>query len=154
MFSANLKRKIFSRQVPQQVVNSSSNYISGLPVWAEGHAGLSPSLPACPRRSRLLPVRSVPVRGPFKGQDCHSGNHQHPEGLAAGAPEEPLPHQRREDHACYHHQDDTHTGGQRVKFLPCSFCKHWVLHMKQNFWHLRDASSCATAGWCISIARR
>lgn len=45
----------------------------------------------------------------FPSQKCHPRDHQHPEGLAAGAPEEPLPHKGGEDNACYHHQDDPHT---------------------------------------------
>lgn len=90
---------------------SLSNTISGLPVRAEGQPGLPPGLSACPRRTGLLPVRPVPVRGPVEGQDGHPGDHQHLEGLAAGAPEEPVPHQRREDHAGHHHSHDAHTGG-------------------------------------------
>lgn len=99
-------------QAAQQVVSPSNN-ISGLPVRAEGQPGVPPGLSAGPRRPRLLPIRPVPVRGPVEGQDRHPGDHQHPEGLAAGAPEEPLPHKGREDHARHHHQDDTHTGGLR-----------------------------------------
>lgn len=103
-------RKSFSRQVAHQVVPFLSNNISGFPVWAEGQPGVSPSLSTCPRRPRLLPLRPVSVRGPIEGQDGHQRDHQHPEGLAAGAPEEPLPHKGREDNACYHHQDDPYTG--------------------------------------------
>uniref|UniRef100_A0A493T964 Iroquois homeobox 4 n=1 Tax=Anas platyrhynchos platyrhynchos TaxID=8840 RepID=A0A493T964_ANAPP len=48
----------------------------------------------------------------------HPGDHQHAEGLAAGAPQEPLPHQGREDHAGHHHQDDPHPGLHLVRQRP------------------------------------
>lgn len=111
--------------VAQQVapIFFSPNNIPGLTVWAEGQPGVPPSFSTCSHRPRLLPLRPVPVRRPVKGQNGHKGDHQHPEGLAAGTPEEPLPHQRREDHACYHYENDTHTGGQRDMFSELNLYK-------------------------------
>lgn len=122
----NLRRKYLwscSTSCPIFFFFFSPNNIPGLTVWAEGQPGVPPSFSTCSHRPRLLPLRPVPVRRPVKGQNGHKGDHQHPEGLAAGTPEEPLPHQRREDHACYHYENDTHTGGQRDMFSELNLYK-------------------------------
>uniref|UniRef100_K7ED25 Uncharacterized protein n=1 Tax=Ornithorhynchus anatinus TaxID=9258 RepID=K7ED25_ORNAN len=76
---------------------------------------------------RLLPLRPSPGPGPVRQvrlgglqrlgpeEERHAGDHGHAEGLAAGAPQEPLPHQGREDHAGHHHQDDPHPGVHLVR---------------------------------------
>lgn len=66
----------------------------------------------------------------FPSQKCHPGDHQHPEGLAAGAPEEPLPHKGGEDNACYHHQDDPHTSKNY------SLTKEILIHFSLRFLYL------------------
>lgn len=53
----------------------------------------------------------------FTTEECHPRDHQHSEGVAAGAPEESLPNQGRENNARYHHQDDPYTGGLSKKNL-------------------------------------
>ena len=83
----------------------------GPPVRPEGESRSPAGRPAGPRRPGLLPIRPVPLRRPVQGQSSHPGDHQHAEGLAAGAPEEPLPHQGGEDHVGHHHQDDPDAGG-------------------------------------------
>uniref|UniRef100_A0A8V5FGW5 Iroquois-class homeodomain protein domain-containing protein n=1 Tax=Melopsittacus undulatus TaxID=13146 RepID=A0A8V5FGW5_MELUD len=76
----------------------------------------------------LLPLRSHPQPVPVRqvrhdgwrdtAEERHPGDNQHAEGLAAGAPQEPLPHQGREDHAGHHHQDDPHPGLHLVRQRP------------------------------------
>ncbi|XP_029868623.1 iroquois-class homeodomain protein IRX-4 isoform X2 [Aquila chrysaetos chrysaetos] len=85
---------------------------------------------ACGHRPRgcLLPLRSHPQPVPVRQvrhdgrrdpeEKRHPGDDQHPQGLAAGAPQEPLPHQGREDHAGHHHQDDPHPGLHLVRQRP------------------------------------
>lgn len=79
-------------------------------VRSEGQPRSSPGRSGCPRQRRVLPVRPVWLWRPEPSQGRYEGDHQHSEGLVAGAPEEPVSHQGREDHAGHHHQDDTHTG--------------------------------------------
>jgi len=43
-------------------------------------------------------------------QERYTRVDKHPEGVAVRAHQEPLPDQGREDHASYHHQDDSDAG--------------------------------------------
>ena len=43
-------------------------------------------------------------------QSCHARDDGPLEGVAARAPEEPVPHQGREDNAGHHHQNDADSG--------------------------------------------
>ena len=62
-------------------------------------------------RRRLRPRRAAEERHPWI--------HGHAQGLAQRAQEEPLPNQRRKNHASYHYQNDPHAGKKwRCKRFP------------------------------------
>ena len=76
------------------------------------HVLFNLSSPVCPRSSR--PQIWFHGRG-NEEEERHARDDQHAEGLAAGAQEEPVPDERREDHAGHHHQDDPDTGLHLVR---------------------------------------
>ena len=79
-------------------------------VRSEGSFPVSPRTPS-PRGAILLPLPTGAHRGPQQDrQGGYPGEHQRAEGLAQRAPQEPLPHEGREDHAGNHHQDEPHAG--------------------------------------------
>lgn len=53
-----------------------------------------------------------------KAQKCHQGIDSHSESVAERAQEEPLSHERREDHAGHHHEDDPYAGVHMVRQRP------------------------------------
>ena len=60
-------------------------------------------------------VRDGGLQQHSQEEERHERDHQHLEDLAVRAPQEPLPHQGREDHAGHHHQDDPHAGVHLVR---------------------------------------
>ena len=63
-----------------------------------------------------LPPRQVRGAGPKRqAEERDAREHQHAQGVAVRAPQEPVPHQGREDHAGHHHQDDAHPGLHLVR---------------------------------------
>ncbi len=48
-------------------------------------------------------------------EERHARDDEHAKSVAPGAQKEPVSHQRREDHAGHHHQDDPHAGVHLVR---------------------------------------
>ncbi|PVD20947.1 hypothetical protein C0Q70_19110 [Pomacea canaliculata] len=55
-------------------------------------------------RGKLMPLRCHGHQQRCQKKKRHPRKHQHPESLALRAPQEPVPDERREDHAGHHHQ--------------------------------------------------
>ena len=69
---------------------------------------MSNILSFCPPLAGFEQLRGVRARRGTEGGGA--GDHGTPQVVAARAPEEPLPHQGREDHAGHHHPDDLDSG--------------------------------------------
>lgn len=89
----------------------SPNFSPELSLWrAHDRHGWGIKLPSI-RESRV----PLPTQRPGLPQKRHQGRHGHPEGLAAGAQEEPVPDKGGEDHAGHYHQDDPDAGLYMVR---------------------------------------
>ena len=58
------------------------------------------------------------LRSGSSTEERNPGVDGHPEGLAERAQEEPVSNQRRKNHACHHHKNDSNTGQFEKLKLP------------------------------------